>query len=136
MATTPEHVGLIGCWQVVAVWRETIPLATPQAVPREEIAYYTCSIATQDISPDALGEAVRGHWSGSENGIHHRRDVSFLEDKCRVRDRKAAENLATLRNLAIGAFELGRAAGRTDAETLPSWCRQQTFTSALQTLRR
>jgi hypothetical protein len=50
MATTPEYIGLIGCWQVVAVLRETIPLATPQAAPREEIAYYTCSIATPDIS--------------------------------------------------------------------------------------
>jgi len=118
------------------VCRETIPLATPQAVPREEIAYYTCSVATQDLSAEDLAEAIRGHWAGSENGTHHRRDVSFQEDKCQVRDRKAAENLATLRNLAIGTFELARAAGRTDAETLPSWCRRQTFSSALEALRR
>lgn len=44
--------------------------------------------------------------------------------------------LATLRNLANGIYELSKDAGRTTADTLPAWCRQQTFSMALKALRR
>ena len=44
--------------------------------------------------------SVRGHW-GVENRLHWVLDVSFNEDQCRVREGNAAENLATLRHLAL-----------------------------------
>jgi len=135
-AATPEKLGLVGCWQVIGVLRETIPLATPHAAPTAEIGFYTCSLGTQETSAAKLSEAIRDHWSSSENGTHYRRDVTFREDECRVRHRGAAQVLASLRNLANGIYELGRDAGRTTADTLPSWCRQQTFSTALQALRR
>lgn len=43
---------------------------------------------------------VRGHW-GIENHLHWHLDVTFKEDKCRVRTGNAPENLATLRKLAL-----------------------------------
>jgi predicted transposase YbfD/YdcC len=43
---------------------------------------------------------VRGHW-GIENLLHWHLDVTFKEDKCRVRTGNAPENLATLRKLAL-----------------------------------
>lgn len=113
-----------------------IPLATPDAAPTSEIGFYTCSLATQQASEAELAERIRGHWSSSENGTHYRRDVTFREDDCRVRHRGAAEVLATLRNLANGIYELAKDAGRTTADTLASWCRQQTFSIALKALRR
>lgn len=120
---------------MAGILRETIPLATPDAAPTSEIGFYTCSLATEQVSEVELAEQIRGHWSSSENGTHYRRDVTFREDDCRVRHRGAAEVLATLRNLANGIYELAKDAGRTSADSLASWCRQQTFSKALKALR-
>lgn len=121
---------------MVAVLRETIPLSTPDAPPTRETGFYTCSLATEQANEAALAEAIRGHWSASENGTHYRRDVAYREDECRVHHRGGAEVLASLRNLANGIYELGKDAGRTTADTLPAWCRKQTFSTALAALRR
>ena len=43
---------------------------------------------------------VRGHWA-IENHLHWHLDVTFQEDACRARKGNAAENLATLRKLAL-----------------------------------
>ncbi|HRI16831.1 MAG TPA: hypothetical protein PLX89_27895 [Verrucomicrobiota bacterium] len=104
-----------------------VPKRTP--LKREEHLYAT-SYAVAEHDPTSLLEIIRGHWSAIENGTHHRRDVTFGEDRCRVAQPNAAAALATLRNLAIGAYELACAAGRTTAATLSAWCRQQTFTTA------
>lgn len=127
---------MVGCWQVIGVLRETIPLATPETAATREIGCYTCSLGVDEASEAELLALIRDHWSAIENGTHHRRDVTFREDACRVRHRGGAEVLATLRNLANGVFELSQDAGRTRAETLASWCRRQTFSSALAALRR
>jgi predicted transposase YbfD/YdcC len=82
-----------------------------------------------------LHEVIRGHWSAIENGIHHRRDVSFGEDACRIAQRSAAHALATLRNLAIGLYELENYHGRVKANGCKSWCRRMTVAHALQLLR-
>jgi predicted transposase YbfD/YdcC len=47
-----------------------------------------------------FGEAVRSHW-GVENSLHWSLDVSFNEDKSRVRKDHSAENFGTLRRLAL-----------------------------------
>lgn len=41
---------------------------------------------------------ARAHW-GIENRLHWRRDVSFAEDRCRVRS--GARPLVSIRNLAL-----------------------------------
>jgi predicted transposase YbfD/YdcC len=76
----------------------------------------------------AILEAIRGHWSAIENGTHYRRDVTLGEDACRSASRKGAAVLASLRNLANGVYELEKQRQRTDADSLNSWCEQQTFT--------
>ncbi|MBS9768425.1 MAG: ISAs1 family transposase [Flavobacteriaceae bacterium] len=43
---------------------------------------------------------VRGHWS-IENQLHWHLDVTFREDKCRARAGFSAENLSSLRKLAL-----------------------------------
>jgi len=43
----------------------------------------------------------RSHW-GIENGLHYRRDVTFGEDRCRMKSKTAAHALAVFNNLAIG----------------------------------
>ena len=62
-----------------------------------ERAFYLLSEA---MPADRFGSTVRSHW-GVENNLHWSLDVSFGEDKSRVRKDHAAENFATLRRLAL-----------------------------------
>lgn len=134
-SVTPEEIGLCGCWQVIAVRRERNELNPLDETTSDEIGYYATSIAEKEMTDDELLEVIRGHWSAIENGVHYRRDVSFGEDACRVAKRQAAHALATLRNLAIGLFELQRDRGRVDANGCKSWSRRMTVASALKMLR-
>lgn len=131
----PEEAGLFGCWQFIAVQRERKPLG-PSKPESCEVGYYATSLAGDERSTKELSALIRDHWSAIENGVHHRRDVSFAEDQCRVRDRNGAEMLATLRNLAIAVYELETERGRTQASSLRNWMKRQTFSNAHAALRR
>jgi hypothetical protein len=135
MAVTPEEIGLCGCWQVVAVRRERRFLSPCTEPPSDEIGYYATSVADRELTDGELLDVIRGHWSAIENGVHHRRDVSFGEDACRIAQRSAAHALATLRNLAIGLYEIQRSQDRVNANGLKSWSRSMTVSAALKLLR-
>jgi hypothetical protein len=94
-----------------------------------EIGYYATSVALDERDDAAVMAAIRGHWSGSENGTHYRRDVTFAEDAGRTASRPGAAALASFRNLAIGLYELQKERQRTQADSLRAWCQRQTFTS-------
>jgi len=66
-----------------------------------ERRYYLSSLPL-DIAQFA--RAVRGHW-GVENKLHWVMDVCFREDQSRARTGYAAENLATLRRLALNLLK-------------------------------
>jgi hypothetical protein len=133
---SPEEIGLVGCWQVLAVKRERIFLDPARQEREPELGYYATSLAPADLGTAELSHLIRDHWSAIENGVHYRRDVSFQEDGCRVRDRVGAEMLATLRNLAIGLYELELERGRTQAASLRNWMKSQTFGNAHRLLQR
>jgi len=59
--------------------------------------------------PATLGRAIRTHWD-FENALHWVLDVTFREDDSRVRDRRAARNLAVLRRIAINLVGRDRSA--------------------------
>lgn len=65
-----------------------------------ERRYYLLS-----LGPDVatFARASRQHW-GVENNVHWILDVTFKEDQSRARERHAAQNLATLRRLALNAL--------------------------------
>ena len=132
---TPEELGLCGCWQVIAVRRERIELGRQAGPPSDQIGYYVTSLAPDQLDEAGLLKAIREHWDAIENGTHHRRDVSFGEDACQVSYRGAAQVLATLRNLALGLYELEAERGHTPAAGLKSWCRQMSASAALALLR-
>lgn len=133
---TPEEIGLCGCWQVIAVRRESLALTRPQAEPTVEVGCYATSLSLEERDDAAIAAIIRGHWSAIENGTHYRRDVTLGEDACRTADRQGAAVLATLRNLTNGLYELERERERTKVDTLRSWCQQQTFSSAWSLLQR
>ena len=63
-----------------------------------ETAYIVTSLTAAEASPERLLELSRGHWA-IENRLHYVRDVTFNEDRCRVRS--GARALAALRNLVL-----------------------------------
>lgn len=60
-----------------------------------ELRYYISSCAS---NAQSLGKGVRSHW-GIENKVHHVLDVTYNEDKCRVRKDHGAENLSVIRRV-------------------------------------
>lgn len=69
-----------------------------------ERRYYLTSLPL-DVA--TFARAVRGHW-GIENKLHWVLDVCFREDQSRARAGHAAENLATLRRLALNLLNRER----------------------------
>lgn len=66
-----------------------------------ERRYYLCSLK---LDVQTFARAVRAHW-GVENQVHWVIDVCFREDQSRARTGYAAENLATLRRLALNLLK-------------------------------
>jgi len=66
-----------------------------------ERRYYLSSLP---LGVENFGRAARGHW-GVENKLHWVLDVCFREDQSRARAGYAAENLATLRRLALNLLK-------------------------------
>ena len=66
-----------------------------------ERRYYLSSLP---LGVETFARAVRGHW-GVENKLHWTLDVCFREDQSRARAGYAAENLATLRRLALNLLK-------------------------------
>jgi predicted transposase YbfD/YdcC len=58
------------------------------------------SISSAPAEAARLGEAARGHWR-IENGLHWSLDVTFDEDRARMREGNSAENFAILRRIAL-----------------------------------
>lgn len=58
-----------------------------------ELRFYISSCIS---NAESLGKGIRSHW-GVENKVHHVLDVTYNEDKCRVRKDHGAENLSVMR---------------------------------------
>jgi len=63
----------------------------------DEVRYY---ILSKRMSARRFGATVRGHW-GIENSLHWQLDVSFGEDRSRVRKGHADANLSLVRRTAL-----------------------------------
>lgn len=66
-----------------------------------ERRYFLSSLS---LNAPRFARAVRSHW-GVENSLHWVLDVQFGEDQSRARTGHAAENLATLRRLALNLLK-------------------------------
>ena len=67
-----------------------------------ETRFYISSLPTE---PKKIARAIRGHW-GVENSLHWVLDVTFNQDRSRIRKDNGPENFAVLRHLAINLIKL------------------------------
>ena len=70
----------------------------------KEDRYYISSLPGK---ADFINKAVRKHWF-IENKLHWILDVAFKEDYCRVRSGNGAENLNTIRKIALNTIKLDK----------------------------
>lgn len=75
-----------------------------------EVVYGLTSLSRHEADAERLLALSRAHW-GIENGLHHTRDETLREDRCRVRRGEAARVLASLRNVAVYLLRQGDHAG-------------------------
>jgi predicted transposase YbfD/YdcC len=66
-----------------------------------EVRYFISSLR---LSVKRFAHGVRGHW-GIENTLHWCLDVTFREDESRLRNRRAADNVAWLKRFAISLLK-------------------------------
>jgi predicted transposase YbfD/YdcC len=92
---------------VCRVTREREVVRRQQTVSRsQEQALYVGSFAATTYGPQQVLRLTRAHWS-IENGLHHRKDRSMDEDRCRAAERGIGRVMCCIRSLA--ALVLGRA---------------------------
>lgn len=65
-----------------------------------EITYGITSLTAQEADPAQLLQTVRKHWA-IETALHYRRDETFHEDRCRLKE-PGAHAMAVLNNLTLG----------------------------------
>lgn len=70
----------------------------------QETSYGLTSLAPDQADPTRLLALKRGYWA-IENKLHYRKDVSFNEDRCRLKTGKAARTMAIINNLALALID-------------------------------
>lgn len=84
---------------------------------QEETVYGITDLSRTLIAPSELLTLVRNHWH-IENKSHHVRDVTFDEDRSRVRCGNIPQLMASLRNVCIGLMRVA------DHRNIAATCRQ------------
>lgn len=83
----------------------TIGVAVRQSRCQGQDTYDTrYFLSSLPMNVQEFARAVRGHWA-IENTLHWCLDVTFREDESRLRDRRAADNVAWLKRFALGLLK-------------------------------
>ena len=99
----PEYANLPGRRQAFRIVRERTVRSTGKHTV--ETTYGLTSLSPARAGPAEVLALNRGHWE-IENRLHYVRDVSFDEDRSRVRTGLLPRNLACLSNAAISIVRL------------------------------
>jgi hypothetical protein len=75
------------------------------AVKNQEDSYGVTSFSRLELPPISFIEATRKHWE-VENGLHHVKDRSWLEDHQYSNSREKGGILGVLRNLSLNAMRV------------------------------
>jgi len=117
----PEEADFPHAAQLFAVKRHSV---LSDGTQREETAFAITSLSPAHADEQRLGSLLQGHW-GIENRLHYPRDVSFDEDRCRIRNPVGAHVMASLRAVPIALFSLrlGPIRGGKSPPSMPSMMR-------------
>ncbi len=105
---SPDLAALPGRQQAFRITRQRTVIRSGTTTPHTtstEYAYGLTSLSPERAGPSEILALNRGHWE-IENCLHHVRDVSFDEDRSRVRVGAEPRNLACLSNVAISIVRL------------------------------
>ncbi len=92
------HVG-----QVFLIEREVIDKKSRRSSIEVALGITSCTLA--QASPATVLRHNRGHWA-IENSCHYVLDMTWDEDRCRIRTGHGPENTSRLRRFAIGLLNL------------------------------
>lgn len=95
LAGLPQLTKWPGLQTVIVV--ETIRMAHQHAPVTSDYRFYLASLVR---SATTFVTMIRQHWD-IENKLHWSLDVTFNEDRCRIRKDHAAENMVALRHVAL-----------------------------------
>lgn len=98
-----DYTGFPGVMQAFGLTRRVVIKKTGEI--RQETVYGMTDLSSKQASPSDLLTLVRGHWH-IENKSHHVRDVTFDEDRSRVRCGNLPQVMASLRNVCIGLMRV------------------------------
>jgi predicted transposase YbfD/YdcC len=91
---------LQACWPGVTHVAQLTRTRTEKDKTTVEVVYLIAILPSGSDGPQSLLALSRGHW-GIENSLHYVRDVTFAEDRSRLRTGHAPQLLAACRNLAL-----------------------------------
>lgn len=72
------------------------------------MVYGITSLSEEKADSKKILQLLRGHWK-IENSVHYVRDVTFDEDRCRIRTGNGPHVMASIRNIAITLLRLAGA---------------------------
>lgn len=98
-------LGTLERWPRLASMAMCRATRTVKGETSTEDRYFITSSTRQDVK--AIAAAIRAHWK-VENSLHWVLDMAFYEDQCRIRMGYAAENLATIRKLALNVIKANK----------------------------
>lgn len=102
VAPAPKALVAAGQWRDLSMIGMVIRTRqVGDAEPRDEVTYYISSLP---VKVKGFARVVRGHWR-IENTLHWCLDVTFAEDRSRIRAGNAPENVALLRRLALSILK-------------------------------
>jgi predicted transposase YbfD/YdcC len=97
----PKGIGQPGQWPKLRVVGMCCSERTVQGKTTDEVRYF---IGSKKAGARYYGRVWRAHWQ-IENNLHWQMDVAFGEDHNRTQERRAAENLALVRRIALGLLK-------------------------------
>lgn len=100
-----EGLGTFQRWPQLAGMAMCRATRTVKGQTSTEDRYFITSSTREDVQ--AIAAAIRAHWK-VENSLHWVLDMAFYEDQCRIRIGYAAENLATIRKLALNVIKTNK----------------------------
>jgi predicted transposase YbfD/YdcC len=110
VAQAPAWIGFAAAAQVAQIRRTTIRGGKKTV----EVVYVITSADGNSAPAETIAAWVQGHW-GIENRCHWVRDVTYDEDRSRIRTGNAPQVMASLRNIAISLLRLTGATNIAEA---------------------